>query len=86
MENKYVVKIANVFANYIEVEAKDEESAKEVAKEIINKEDIVKSFKHYYEATIPPEHWGVITKEEFDKLQAQEKEAAEKELAEQEKQ
>lgn len=77
--NKYVVKIANVFANYIEVDAQDEASAKEAAKEIIGKEDIVKSFKHYYEATIPPEHWGVISKEEFDKLQAEaEAEAGEK--------
>ena len=84
--NKYVVKIANVFANYVEVDVNIEESAKEAAKEIIGKEDIVKSFKHYYEATIPPEHWGVITKEEFDKLQAEEKAAAEKALAEQENQ
>jgi hypothetical protein len=76
--NKYVVKVANVFANYIEVNAEDEAGAKEAAKEVLNKEDIVKSFKHYYEATIPHEHWGVITKEEFDKLQREQKEAEQK--------
>ena len=75
--NTYVVKVANVFANYIEVTAENEEGAKNAAKEILSKEDIVTSFKHYYEATIPPEHWGVISKEEFDKLQA-EAEAGEK--------
>jgi hypothetical protein len=78
--NKYVVKVANVFANYIEVDAEDESRAKDAAKDVLNKEDIVKSFKHYYEATIPPEHWGVITKEEFDKLQEEKaSEEAEKE-------
>ena len=70
MENKkYVVKVVNVFANYIEVDAETEEGAKEAAKNLLSTEDIVRSFKHYYEATIPPEHWGVLTKEEFDKLQ-----------------
>jgi hypothetical protein len=78
--NKYVVKVANVFANYIEVDAENEAAAKDAAKDVLNKEDIVKSFKHYYEATIPPEHWGVITKEEFDKLQEEKaSEEAEKE-------
>jgi hypothetical protein len=70
--NKYVVKAINVFANYIEVDAENEEGAKEAAKNLLSKDDIVTSFKHYYEATIPPEHWGVITKEEFDKLQKEE--------------
>ena len=69
-----------MFANYIEVDAEDESRAKDAAKDVLNKEDIVKSFKHYYEATIPPEHWGVITKEEFDKLQEEKaSEEAEKE-------
>jgi nitrogen regulatory protein PII-like uncharacterized protein len=70
MENKkYVVKVINVFANYVEVDAENEEKAKEAAKNILSSEDITQSFKHYYEATIPPEHWGVLNKEEFDKLQ-----------------
>jgi len=69
MDNRYVVKVANVFSNYIEVIANNEQEAKEAAKEILNKEDIINSFKHYYEATIPPEHWGVMSKEDFDKLQ-----------------
>ena len=72
--NKYVVKVANVFANYIEVDAENEEGAKEAAKNLLSKEDLISAFKHYYEATIPPEHWGVITKEEFDKLQQAEQE------------
>jgi len=77
MENKkYVVKVVNVFANYIEVDAETEEGAKEAAKNLLSTEDIVRSFKHYYEATIPPEHWGVLSKDEFDKLQ-EEKEAEE---------
>jgi hypothetical protein len=77
--NKYVVKVANVFANYIEVEAPDEAGAKLAAKEKITKDDLVNSFKHYYEATIPEEHWGVITKEEFDRLQEEQRIEQEKE-------
>ena len=71
--NKYVVKVINVFANYLEVDAENEEMAKDAAKNILSKEDITKSFKHYYEATIPSEHWGVLNKEDFDKLQESEK-------------
>jgi hypothetical protein len=74
MENKYVVKVVNIFANYIEVDASNPEEAKEAAKNLLSTEDIVQAFKHYYEATIPPEHWGVITKKEFDRLQAEENE------------
>jgi hypothetical protein len=68
-QNKYVVKILHFFANYIDIAADNEEQAKQKVKDILNKEDIISKFKHYYEATIPEENWGVITKEEFDKLQ-----------------
>jgi hypothetical protein len=73
MENKqYVVKVMHFFASYIETSADNEDQAKLRVKDILSKEDILNKHKHFYEATIPDEHWGVITKEEFDKLQSKE--------------
>ena len=68
-QNKYVVKVIHFFANYMDVVADDKDQAKQKVKDLLNKENIINSYQHYYEATIPEEHWGVITKEEFDKLQ-----------------
>jgi hypothetical protein len=77
--NKYVVKIINVFSSFIDIEAENEEDAKEKVKNLLSTTDISQDYKHYYEATIPVENWRVITKEEFDKLQAQAPEQTEQE-------
>jgi Mg/Co/Ni transporter MgtE len=71
MENKYVVKVVNVFSNLIEVEANNEEEAKQKAKEVLLNQTEEQNIPLNYDATLPEEHWGVITKEEFDKLQAE---------------
>jgi hypothetical protein len=69
-QNKYVVKVVNVFSNLIEVEANNEEEAKQKAREILLSQSEDENIPLNYDATLPEEHWGVITKEEFDKLQA----------------
>jgi hypothetical protein len=71
MENKYVVKVVNVFSNLIEVDANNEEEAKQKAKEVLLNQTEEQNIPLNYDATLPEEHWGVITKEEFDKLQAE---------------
>ena len=78
MENKqYVVKVMHFFASYIETSAANEDEAKLRVKDLLSKEDILNKYQHFYEATIPEEHWGIITKEEFDKLQVKESEVTE---------
>jgi hypothetical protein len=69
--NKYIVKVVNVFSNLVEVEANNEEEAKEKAKEVLMNQTEDQNVPLTYDATLPEEHWGVITKEEFDKLQAE---------------
>jgi hypothetical protein len=65
---KYIVKVVNVFSNLVEVEAVDENQAREKVKEIlVNKEREVE-FEHLYESTLPAEHWAVISKKDFDKI------------------
>jgi hypothetical protein len=71
MEKKYVVKVVNVFSNLIEVDANNEEEAKQKAKEVLLSQTENDNIPLNYDATLPEEHWGVITKEEFDKLQAE---------------
>lgn len=71
MENKYVVKVVNVFSNLIEVDANNEEEAKQKAKQVLLSQTENDNIPLNYDATLPEEHWGVITKEEFDKLQAE---------------
>lgn len=72
MENKkYMVKVMNLFSNLIEVEAKDSDDARQKAKEIITNKKEDEDFPLFYEVTIPDEHWGVIEKEEFDRIQAE---------------
>ena len=71
MENKYVVKVINVFSNLIEVDANNEVEAKEKAKQILMSQTENDNIPLNYEATLPEDNWGVITKEEFDKLQAE---------------
>jgi hypothetical protein len=68
MENKYIVKVINVFSNLIAVDANNEEEAKEKAKELLVNKPEGEEFEHLYESTLPSDHWAVITKEDFDKL------------------
>ena len=68
MEQKYIVKVINVFSNLIAVDANNEEEAKEKAKELLVNKPEGEEFEHLYESTLPSDHWAVITKEDFDKL------------------
>ena len=68
MEQKYIVKVINVFSNLIAVDANNEEEAKEKAKELLVNKPQGEEFEHLYESTLPSDHWAVITKEDFDKL------------------
>lgn len=73
--NKYVVKVTHVFSNLVETEAENKDAARKNAMELISSEGA--EFKNYYEATIPPENWDVITKEEFEKLKMEVKDQLE---------
>ncbi len=69
MENtKYVVKVINMFANLVHVEANNEDEAKIKAKELILTEAKEKDYPLYYESTLPEEFWPVITEEKFEEL------------------
>ena len=81
MEQKYIVKVINVFSNLIAVDANNEEEAKEKAKELLVNKPDGEEFEHLYESTLPSDHWAVITKEDFNKL----KEDFQKSLEPQEK-
>lgn len=67
--NKYKVKVTHVFSELIDVEAENENEAKLEVKKQIESED--RTARPMYEATIPEEHWPVITEEEFNKLVAE---------------
>lgn len=69
--NKYVVKVVNVFSNIVEVEAEDENGAREAAKAKLTDSNNEEHFQHFYESTLPEEHWAVITKEKYDELKAE---------------
>jgi hypothetical protein len=68
-KNTYMVKIVNLFSIIMEVEASSEEDARVQAhkKYTLDPEENRRAF---YEATLPPNQWSVITKEEYDKLKA----------------
>ena len=69
MENKkYVVKVINMFANLIHVEANNEEEAKVKAKELLLTEAKEKDYPLYYESTLPEEFWAVITEDKLEEL------------------
>lgn len=82
--NKYVVKVSSIFSNIIEVEAKDDQDAREKAQEVLE-DNATKgngSLRHYYESTLPPENWPVITQEKYEQLKEEVKEAMDKKIAE----
>lgn len=67
--NKYMVKVINLFASVVEVEAESEDGAREKAKDfLLNSEE--EDRPTFYEGTLPPKDWAVITKEKYDELKA----------------
>lgn len=63
--NKYKVKITHVFSEVIDVDANNEAEAREKAKELIDKQEEMKAS---YDVTLPPEHWAVISQDQYDEL------------------
>ena len=76
--NKYKVKISHLFSEILDIEAANEESAKEKAKELLQNEE--RPASPQYETTLPMEHWPVIPEEKYNEMVEQYKE----ELAKQE--
>jgi hypothetical protein len=64
--NKYKVKVSHVFSEVLDIEALNEEEAREKALATLKNEDY-KSAAHY-ETTIPTEHWPVITEEKYNEM------------------
>jgi ribosomal protein S25 len=64
--NKYKVKITHVFSEVLDVEAANEEEAKDKAKLELEKED--RDAAPQYETTLPMEHWPVISEEKYNEL------------------
>jgi hypothetical protein len=64
--NKYIVKVAHLFSELIDVEAETPEQAKEKAEEILKDQN--RDSDPSYETTIPPENWPVITEEEYNAI------------------
>jgi hypothetical protein len=63
--NKYKVKVTHVFSEVIDISANNEEDAREKAKEYLSKEEEMKAS---YEATLPPEHWAILSQEKYDEM------------------
>lgn len=77
MENtKYVVKVINMFANLIHVEANNEDEAKAKAKQLVLTEAKEKDYPLYYESTLPENFWPVITEEKFEELKKESEETS----------
>ena len=70
--NKYKVKISHLFSEVLDVEAANEEKAKEKAKDVLEKED--RPAAPQYETTLPMEHWPVIPEEKYNEMVEQYKE------------
>jgi hypothetical protein len=77
--NKYKVKISHVFSEVLDVEASNENEAKEKVKTEIQKEN--RTPNPQYETTLPSEHWAVISEEKYNEMVKQ----FEAELAKQKK-
>jgi hypothetical protein len=67
---KYVVKVINLFSTFVEVDAENEEQARNLAKDLLQGSD--KELEHFYEGTASPEEWPVAKKSELDKANEQE--------------
>jgi len=68
-KNTYMVKIVNLFSIIMEVEASSEEDARVQAHKQYTL-DPEENRRAFYEATLPPNQWSVITKEKYDELKA----------------
>ena len=75
--NKYRVKVLHVFHEILEVEGETPEAARESAIDIIKDENHKNNLG--YESTIPAEHWGVISEEDFQNMVKDFKDKLEKE-------
>lgn len=62
--NKYKVKISHVFTEVLNLDAESELDARKKAIEFLQQEE--REIKTTYEATIPAEHWLVMTEGEWD--------------------
>lgn len=67
--NKYKVKVSHIFSEVLDVEADNEDAAKEIVEQELKKED--RESKIEYETTIPSEHWPVISEEKLKELMEQ---------------
>lgn len=63
--NKYKVKVTHVFSEVIDISANNEEEAREKAKQYLHTEEEMRAS---YEATLPPEHWAVVSQEQYDEM------------------
>jgi hypothetical protein len=64
--NKYKVKITHVFAEVLDIEAANEEEAKEKARLELERED--RPAAPQYETTLPLEHWPVISEDKYNEM------------------
>jgi predicted alpha/beta hydrolase family esterase len=64
--NKYKVKISHIFSEVIDIEAANEDEAKEKATAELDREDRESNIE--YETTIPSENWPVISEEQLKDL------------------
>jgi hypothetical protein len=64
--NKYKVKISHVFSEVLEVEAANEDEAREKARTEMQNES--RTPTPQYETTLPPEHWAVISEEKYNEM------------------
>jgi len=62
---KYIVKVLNMFSTFVEVEAENEDQAREFAKESL--ENKGETIQHSYEGTVPLADWPVAKKSDLDK-------------------
>ena len=63
---KYKVKVIHIFNEIIDVEAESEEKAREEVVNILRSDNF--KGEPFYETTISPENWPVISEEQFNKL------------------
>jgi hypothetical protein len=64
--NKYKVKVSHVFSEILEVEAANEEEARQKARTELQDEN--RTATPQYETTLPSEHWAVITEEKYNEM------------------
>ena len=63
---KYKVKVSHLFSELVDVEAADQNEAKEKVLELLKSSE--RQSNAIYETTISPEHWAVITEEKYQQM------------------